>query len=139
MLRSFVCFGIEIDFRLPVYELVTADALSIALQLSVTAVEDQIGWPFSFKSDAIDGTLMRRGEVYIYIIIVQIYLVTIRIDLLMVIAVIDNRLQSGFFSLIRAQIKSRTSAVAGYDNRQSAQHITCKVGTLRIDTEHTVR
>ena len=139
MLRGFVGFGIQVDFRLTVYELVTADVLAVTFQLSVAAVEYQIRRALPFKSDAINRTLVRGGIVYIDIVVVQIYLVTVRMDLLMIVAVIDNRLQSGFFPLIRAQVEGGASAVAGHDDRQPAQHVTRKVGTLRINTEHAVR
>ena len=116
--RRLTGFKIKVDFGGSIiYNLITADTVFFSSQHPVPCIYDQSVITFRMKTDMIDARLMRRSIIYLYIIFIQIYRITVRSDLLQIVRVRHNR--TGHIALYRTEIKSGTAPMAGHHYRKS--------------------
>ena len=102
-------------------------------------MEDERGGGIPFKVETIDSTLVRRREVNLDTLVVQIDLVAIGRNLLLVIMVADDRLARCLGTLTGAEAERRPSAMTGHDEWQPVQAVARIVVPLGIDAQDAVR
>ena len=138
LFRSLVQLYIEIDFRFVINILEALHGIAFDLQRTFAAVKDKMCRFVLLKLEAVNGALVRRGEIDVYLCLVEIDLITVRGYLFQIIAQRSHGPERFRIALEWREVERRAFAVIRYDDGQSVQPVARKIGPLGIDTHQTV-
>ena len=138
LFRGLVQLYVEIDFRFVINILEALHRIAFDFQRTLAAVKDKMRRFVLLKLEAVNGALVRRGEIDVYLCLVEIDLITVRGYLFQIIAQRCDGPERFRIALERREVECRAFAVIRYDDGQSVQPVARKIGPLGIDTHQTV-
>ncbi len=144
---SFVICSLGLYVRFHIYKyprvvlqlLITRKCFPVPLKFTTPGVQDQVYRVGMSECQLIDPRLVGNGVIYAGLLLVEIDKIIVGCDFFTVVAIGNNRLQFQLVPLEDAQVKCRTSPVAGHRNGQAVQQITRVIRAFRINTQHAVR
>ena len=138
LFRRLVQLYVEIDFRFVINILEALHRIAFDLQRTFAAVKDKMRRFVLLKLEAVNGTLVRRREIDVYLCLVEIDLITVRGYLFQIITQRCDGPERFRIALERREVECRAFAVIRYDDGKSVQPVARKISPLGIDTHQTV-